>query len=348
MVDNNNNQWEEIEYTEDNTSEEEELGYDDDDSYEEEVAQTEDENGEEYEEYEEYEDEEEGEEKSKKKSPIPIIAALLALLIIGGAVAVPKLMSSKEDKTAATTYHQEQTFGNGGDIQNSDNSTGDQGQDDLANSFFDAANNDNGDMMSVNFNENGEETNVVTGEGENQQIATVTQPAQEENNNNTNEADLFDNQDNSQANDSIMVVYNKAARLNPFKPPVIPVNTVKETSYGTVNNTQFEIIEPPTASVPDENLTKLLQTTISGIMYDSESPSAIVNLNGVDQFVKVGDVISGYKIESITKDKVQISYKNNSYVASVGELFSKGYLDKQQAIVNLDNKFGGRYKNNNN
>ena len=54
-----------------------------------------------------------------------------------------------------------------------------------------------------------------------------------------------------------------------------------------------------------------------------------------------------FKIESITKDKVQITYKNNSYVASVGELFTRGSLDKQRAVVDLENKFAGRYRNNN-
>ena len=83
------------------------------------------------------------------------------------------------------------------------------------------------------------------------------------------------------------------------------------------------------------------------ILYDEENPSAIVNLNGMDHFVKAGDVVSGYTIDSITKDKVQVSYKNNSYVASVGELFTRGSLDKQRAVVNLENKFAGRYKNNN-
>ena len=112
-------------------------------------------------------------------------------------------------------------------------------------------------------------------------------------------------------------------------------------------NTEFEVIEPPIQSVPDENLTRLLQTQISGILYDEENPSAIVNLNGLDHFVKAGDVVSGYTIDSITRDKVQVSYKDNSYVASVGELFTRGSLDKQRAVVNLEQKFAGRYKNNN-
>ena len=93
-------------------------------------------------------------------------------------------------------------------------------------------------------------------------------------------------------------------------------------------------------------MTKLLQTQISGILFDNESPSAVINLGGVDYFVKAGDTISVYTVNDISKNQVQITYKNNSYVASVGELFVRGKLESQPAIVNIENKFAGRYKNN--
>ena len=147
------------------------------------------------------------------------------------------------------------------------------------------------------------------------------------------------------SNDSIMVAWNRAARQNPFRPPVFERSG--GDNYEQVGDVQFEIIEPPTRLVPDENLTKLLQTQISGILYDEESPSAIVNIAGVDQFVKAGDEISGYKIRKITNSKVEISYKNNTYVASVGELFTRGRLEARPAVYNLTSKFAGRYKNEN-
>ena len=336
MVDNENNQWEDdIEYTEDTVSNEETEFLDDtEDSFpEDETAQEEDageyaENGEEYE--EEYEETEE--ETPKKKSSLPLIALLAVLLIAGSIIAVPKLMN--KDNVNTTDYNTQQQ-------------TNTQSNEDLAGSFFDAANNEeNSDMMSVNFNEDGEGMTVETPQQENnevpeenREVATVTNVNPGEG---VTESDLFEDQ-NSHESDSIMVVYNKAARQNPFKPPVV-VDTLT-TPYETINNTQFEIIEPPAASIPDENLSKLLQTQISGIMYDAQSPAAIVNLNGVDHFVKVGDVLGGYKIEKITKDKVQISYKSNNYVASVGELFTKGKLEQLQSVANLENKFAGRNKN---
>ncbi len=291
----------------------------------------------EYDSYEDYEEDDE-EPTQKKNNPLPLLIVFLLLLGAGAYIAVPKLVGNFK-----ATSENVQTE-NVSQVNDIGTSVTPQNGSDLANSFFSDASSESSDMMSVNFNENGE-TNVVTGEGENVQTATVTDVSSSEG---VSETDLFENQDsqtssNNEDNNSIMVVYNKAARLNPFKPPVVDKSL--DQAYETINDTQFEIIEPPVTSVPDENLTKLLQTQISGILYDSESPSAIINLNGLDQFVKAGDTISGYKIESITKDKVQISYKNNSYVASVGELFTRGSLEKQPAVVNLENKFAGRYKN---
>ncbi len=327
MVDKEN-QWEDIEYSE---GEETQLSYNDEDTSE--MGEYYSEQGD-NQEYEEYEDDEEP--VQRKNNPIPIIIVFLLLLGAGAFVAVPKFMGGAQiNEKIQDNKSIEKTV---------DTVSSNQPSDDLANSFFADAGGVNPDMMSVNFNENGE-TNVLTGEGENTQVATVTETPQ---NNDISETDLFENQDSSIStsnadNNSIMVVYNKAARLNPFKPPV--VDKTADQAYETINNTQFEIIEPPVTSVPDENLTKLLQTQISGILYDNESPSAIINLNGLDQFVKAGDIISGYKIESITRDKVQISYKNNSYIAAVGELFTRGSLEKQPAVANLEKKFAGRYKN---
>ena len=349
MVDNENNQWEdEFEYTEEPGSNEEAEFLDGQDALSDEQdalsdEQVEQDASEEYEEEGEYEEEPE-KETAPKKSALPLVALLLVLLVAGSFIAVPKIMN-KDANTNKANYDTQQPQNN-------------QSTEDLAGSFFDAASGDDSNMMSINFNEDGEgmtvgnqesENNNENNEGgqenqennENNEVATVTDAKPGEG---VKESDLFADH-NSQESDSIMVVYNKAARLNPFKPPV--VIDPSSLPYETINNTQFEIIEPPTASIPDENLSKLLQTQISGIMYDPVSPAAIVNLNGIDHFVKVGDIIAGYKIEKITKDKVQISYKSNSYIASVGELFTKGKLEQLQAVADLEHKFGGRKKNNN-
>ncbi len=338
----NNEQWEDTEYSDD-MGEEQEYSSDYDDEY----------SGQSEEEYEE--DYDEGyTQPAKKGNPLPILILFIVLVGVIIAVLMMKLGSGSNQGAENIQADNGQNFENSMPVDN--NQQPQQSTNDLANSFFSDAGGENNNpenqdnnMMSVNFNDAGQ-TNVVTGNGDspNEQVATVSDTDIQ---NTAKESDLFDTQtnpesSNRQENNAIMVSYNKGtANTNPFKPPVIVEKKPTDIPFELINNTQFEIIEPPKESIVDENLTRLLKTQISGILYDSVSPSAIVNLNGLDHFVKVGDTISGYTIKSITKDKVQITYKNNSYVASVGELFSPGDLTKQQSVANLQNKFAGRYKN---
>ena len=332
------NKWEDMEYSDDEMNQSSEDQEYDDNEYSDEEYEDDDNSSEEYEDDENAEDEEYDDDDDRpQKKGFPIILVILVILIllaVGGFLAYSKLSSGGMANNG--TPIQQENFDNNQDNNNAENSG------DMGDFFFNEAGGNESDMMSVGFNENGE-TNVATdGNGEN--VATVTDQTGTKAND-LSPDDIFSNgglNADDDENNAIMVSYNKALRLNPFKPPVAQ----KSNEYSDVNNTDFEIIEPPSTSNPDENLKRLLQTQISGIMYDDVSPSAIVNLNGVDQFVKIGDVVSGYKIENITKNKVQISYKNNSYVASVGELFTRGYVEKQQAVVNLEHKFAGRYRNN--
>jgi len=338
-----NQQWDELDYSDENQE-----GYEDSGEYEEEQESSEfdgseedyeDDGSEEYEEgSEEYEDdgeyEEEDEEPSKKKKgggiSKAVIAVLLLLLLGGGGYFVAQSMSANKGNVNSSDIAAVQTA-QGGE-QNSGTGSGED--------FFADTNDGNQDMMNVSFNENGE-TNINDNQDANGDVITVSDPGTAENN------DLFINnalEEQNQSNDSIMVSYNKAARLNPFKPPIIAGEYKHEIPYAVVDDTEFEIIEPPAASRPDENLTKLLQTQISGIMYDPTSPSAIINLNGTDYFVKIGDKVSGYLIKNITRDKVQVNYKNNTYVASVGQLFTKGTIEHEN-VPDFEHKFAGRYKN---
>lgn len=339
MVDNEN-QWEEINNSEDMEEQYDEQYGDDTDAPEE---YSDDNSDYDYEEDDEYLDDESVPKKSGNKI---LVLLIILLVLIAGAVfmMLPKLKSTET-----------QTANEQNQIETPQDEVGleitDQGQQEstqnLGDKFFEQAGGEGTDMMSVDFNNTDGQTANVTTNGENGEIVASVTPSPQQNSNPSPGDDLFAQGDiNSTAknNDTIMVSYNPTLRTNPFKPPVI--SPKEDKSYELLNTTGFEIIEPPAESEADENLTLLLQTQISGILYDSESPSAIVNLNGKDQFVKTGDVISGYKIQSITKDKVQISYKNNTYVASVGQLFTKGELEKKPAVANLENKFAGRYKNN--
>ena len=341
MVDNEN-QWEDMEYSDeaDASGDYSDENYDDDDYSEQ---------G--YESYDEEDDD--GVVSPAPKANLGGCLVLLILLaaIIAGVVffLLPKLKGESSDVPSKPEQQNEQmAFSAGGEEGMPMEQPVEQGTSDMGDMFFNEAAGESPDMMSVDFNGAGQ-ANVTTNSGEDQVVATVTEQPVKPQEETTAENDLFSQNldlttDLNQGSNEIMVAYNKSARENPFKPPV--VDKQEGDGYEMVGNEQFEIIEPPVQSVADENLTRLLQTQISGILYDEESPSAIVNLNGMDQFVKAGDVISGYTIDYITRDKVQISYENNSYVASVGELFTKGSLEKQPAVVNLENKFAGRYKNN--
>lgn len=359
MVDNEN-QWEDMEYSEDSGDD---VGYASDDGVMDDYSEG-DYSDEEYsdEEYETYDDDTEEYEPAKKKQGNAggcIVVLLLLLLLIGGAVWF--FFMKNANGGDQSQMHQEQQV-----VQEQMEQPSEEGTMDsttaMGDEFFAQAGGNPEEMKSIDFNTSGEMT-VVTNNGNEEIVATVMKnpeenssgenievPANGEENANgeTNVEDLFPSEniagDGSQENNEIMVAYNKKSRQNPFKPPV---RSKDDEASEAIDGVEFEIIEPPTTSVEDENLTKLLQTQISGILYDAISPSAIVNLNGMDQFVKMGDVVSGYKIESITKDQVQINYKNNSYVASVGELFTRGALEKQRAVADLENKFAGRYRNNN-
>lgn len=334
------NQWEDIEYSEDN----EEQKYASDGSETEE-----DYGGDDYD-YGDYEDDDEEQSaSSRKKGSSPVLLLLLLAVILGVAgFAVMNKMRSASD-TAPVDENTSQVE------QIADNQEGN--TDDFADGFFDENGNNSQDMMSVDFNENGD-TNVTTGNNSGDDVVATVNDSGESAKSLNPSGDLFDGQNSQNSeqtqsagkeNNSIVISYDNIKRLNPFKPPVVEPVQVSNNKLPTelINNTPFEIIEPPVTSIPDENLSKLLQTQISGILYDDVSPSAIVNINGTDQFVKVGDNVGGYTIKRITKNQVEISYKNNNYVASVGELFSKGSTDLKPDVVNLENKFAGRKKNKN-
>lgn len=310
MVDNEN-QWEDIEYSEGIDADDYGVSDLDADEYSEQEYS-------EQEGYDEYEEEFEDEEDAPKKSGSPIFLLLVLIILIGVGVFV--FMNKQKGEEVVQEQPAQEVVA----TQTVDST-------EMGDYFFNEANGGSEEMMSVNFDENGS-TNVVTQSEQGEVVANVTETPSE-----NAEVNL-----NGEEENAIMVSYTRPVRLNPFKPT--DVDPSKER--GTIaNDTGFEIVEPPVSSVADENLTKLLQTQISGILYDEDSPSAIVNLNGVDQFVKVGDNVGGYLIEGISRNQVQISYNNNTYVASVGELFTKGVLENRQAVVNLENKFAGRNRN---
>jgi len=131
----------------------------------------------------------------------------------------------------------------------------------------------------------------------------------------------------------VMIAVDNSGRSNPFLPAAenyIP-STTSSIAY---------LPPPPETLQTDSDAGKVMTTTISGILYDKYSPSAIINIEGVDYLVKRGDVVNRYKILSVGKTQVLVQLGKNVYRAGVGELLSLTDMNFN-TIANLNRKFGG-------
>lgn len=140
---------------------------------------------------------------------------------------------------------------------------------------------------------------------------------------------------------NITVIQREYGRVNPFNPEENPY----APDSGILPDRGETLVAPP-ASLPDESPAGLVMgATISGIMYDDVNPSAIINIEGTDYFVKRNDVINNYRIMAITPTYVAVKYGKNVYRAKVGELLTD-LTSQQPAIANLSTKFGGNTRDN--
>lgn len=128
----------------------------------------------------------------------------------------------------------------------------------------------------------------------------------------------------------VTIAVDESGRTNPFLP----------SAENVPKNALAFLTAPPETLPADTDASKIITTTISGILYDKYSPSAIINIEGIDYLVKKGDVINHYKILSIGKTQVIVQLGRNIYQAGVGELLSQTDLN-QNTIANLNKKFGG-------
>lgn len=130
----------------------------------------------------------------------------------------------------------------------------------------------------------------------------------------------------------VSVLVTDSGRSNPFLPAGENVSHLASASFAYLP-------APPETLPSNTDASKVMSTTISGILYDKYSPSAIINIEGTDYLVKKGDVINNYKILSIGKTQVIVQLGKNVYQAGVGELLSK--TDLNCTVANLNKKFGG-------
>ena len=134
---------------------------------------------------------------------------------------------------------------------------------------------------------------------------------------------------------SVISVPAGVVKANPFLPYR---NIGDQDAVGDIPN--LEVIEPPETLNANSDAARIMDTIVSGILYDKFSPSAILNIEGNDYLVKKGDVVNNYKVLSIVEDSVTVKLGANVYKAGIGEILTEGTLNHNN-ISNLNNKFGG-------
>lgn len=124
-------------------------------------------------------------------------------------------------------------------------------------------------------------------------------------------------------------------KANPF----LPYRDIGDTSVSDVP--PFDIVEPPEVITEGSEAARVMDTIVSGILYDKYSPSAILNIEGNDYLVKKGDTVNNYKVLNIMQDGVTVKLGDNVYKAGIGEILTEGSVTHND-VSNLSNKFGGK------
>jgi len=124
-------------------------------------------------------------------------------------------------------------------------------------------------------------------------------------------------------------------KANPF----LPYRSLDKNSVADIPD--YALPQPPEQVNENSDAARIMDTVVSGILYDRYSPSAILNIEGTDYLVKKGDVVNNYKVLNILKDSVTVKFGNNVYTAGIGEILTEGTINKND-ISNLNHKFGGR------
>lgn len=288
----------------------------------------------EYEDGEYGEDVEEGEEDGgddnggsgddlKKKIIIAAVVVLIIILLFGGIFLVVKKMTQK----ASTATNVESVVGTDEEV-----AIGEEGADGEVSIDVDDGTSDS----EVAIEESGEDALGVGAEAPKPDVTTEGGGLEIE----VDEgAPTFADKPNDVNN--VTVSIGDVGRKNPFA-PVGGTKSQQSSGFKQAGDgLDFEIIEPPELEPEDEMITKLLETKVTGIMYDSKRPSAIVNIDGVDQLVRIGDILSGFEFISITRNKVVIRSDDNIYRASVGQPLNAEKITNPIEISNLETKFKG-------
>ena len=103
---------------------------------------------------------------------------------------------------------------------------------------------------------------------------------------------------------------------------------------------KYDLVEPPEDLDAASDAARVMDTIVSGILYNKFGSSAILNIEGSDYLVKKGDTVNNYKIMDIQADSVTVKLGKNTYKAGIGEILTEGEIFVNE-VSNLDKKFGG-------
>lgn len=134
---------------------------------------------------------------------------------------------------------------------------------------------------------------------------------------------------------NVIAIPSGIVKANPFVPYKEALETSKANDVPT-----FDLVEPPENINENSEAARVMDTIVSGILYDKYSPSAILKIEGNDYLVKKGDTVNNYKVLNIMKDSVTVKLGANVYKAGIGEILTEGSMNRNE-VSNLNSKFGG-------
>lgn len=134
----------------------------------------------------------------------------------------------------------------------------------------------------------------------------------------------------------VITIPSGTVKANPF----LPYRDLGVALTSADDVPAYTLVEPPAVVDGNSDAARVMDTIVSGILYDKYSPSAILNIEGNDYLVKKGDVVNNYKVVSIVQDSVTVKLGSNVYKAGIGEILTEGSLNHND-VSNLNNKFGG-------
>lgn len=242
---------------------------------------------------------------------ISMILSAVVPIIIGASVFsfISQNMSSLNQQNSVQTTSGESDFGSFGEDSYSSNNLPDVSQDWNNSPSAAVGSNDSGSAQSSAPAANSKPA-------ADEPVGAARKPI--------NNKDIIDN------SDKVVITIGGHGRENPFKP-----------FYDQAFSGDF----PPPDDVfnIDESAKKLMSIKVAGILYDPYRPSnasAIVNASGSDYMVKKGDVVAGFSILDINKNRVYVKFGSNTYNAGIGETIHAELKDNS-GLDNIDKKFAG-------